>query len=304
LTEERRAGRGPSRLRLYSLIALMVLLWSANFIVGKLALRWFPPLLLSPLRTTLAGLFIVPVYLWNRRANPEARADHWTRRDILLLVLLGIFGVALNQIFFIVGLSRTSVAHSSLVIGLTPMLVLLLAAGLRQERLTARKLAGMAVAIGGIGVLNAAPSKAAGATLAGDLFIFLAALTFALFTVAGKHATARHASITVNTFAYAGGAVALAPFTMWQSAGFSFDGLGAAAWLTLIYMALFPSLICYLIYYYALMHIPASRVSAFAYLQPLLATVMATTLLGERLTENVIGGGAMVLAGVWLTERG
>jgi drug/metabolite transporter (DMT)-like permease len=69
-------------------------------------------------------------------------------------------------------------------------------------------------------------------------------------------------------------------------------------------MALFSSVICYLIYYYALGRIPASRVSAFNYLQPILATILATATLGERVTFPVVAGGAVIFSGVYLTERG
>jgi drug/metabolite transporter (DMT)-like permease len=69
-------------------------------------------------------------------------------------------------------------------------------------------------------------------------------------------------------------------------------------------MALFPSLVCYLIYYYALKFIAASRVSAFSYLQPLLATVMAVMVLGEEVTGGLAAGGALILSGVFVAERG
>ena len=90
----------------------------------------------------------------------------------------------------------------------------------------------------------------------------------------------------MNTFGYVGGA---------HGAGASHDLAGGRLSLSgtsagglgerLFYMALFPSVICYLIYYYALSHIPASRVSAFAYLQPVLATIMAVVALGEHVTQ-------------------
>jgi drug/metabolite transporter (DMT)-like permease len=58
-----------------------------------------------------------------------------------------------------------------------------------------------------------------------------------------------------------------------------------------------------LIYYYALTHIPASRVSAFSYLQPLLATVLAIPFLGETPSASMVTGGCLVLAGVFVAER-
>jgi drug/metabolite transporter (DMT)-like permease len=282
--------------RVYGLIIVMVLLWSVNFIVAKVALRELQPLVLSALRTTLAAMMILPIYLWSKREQA------WALRDVPVLVSLGVFGVALNQVLFVYGLSQTSVSHSSLVIALTPMLVLLIAAMIGQERVTLKKLFGMSVALAGVATLQLRGGSGAG-NLIGDGLIFLAAITFAAFTVAGKDAATRHGSITVNTFAYVGGAIALAPVTLWHGVRYSFWNVSVLGWVSLIYMALFPSVICYLIYYHALSRIPASRVSAFAYLQPLFATMMALPILGENLSSGVVLGGLLVLAGVWLTER-
>jgi drug/metabolite transporter (DMT)-like permease len=289
--------------RIYVLIVLMVLLWSANFVVAKVALREMKPLELSALRTTLAALMILPIYLWSKRDQLWSNREHgWTMRDVPVLVSLGVFGVALNQVFFVYGLSQTSVSHSSLVIALTPMLVLLIASMMGQEKVTAKKLLGMTIALAGVATLQFRGGAGAG-NIIGNGLVLLGAITFAAFTVAGKDAAMRHGSITVNTFAYVGGAIALAPVTLWHGVRYSFGNVSMLGWTSLIYMALFPSVICYLIYYYVLSHIPASRVSAFAYLQPLFATMIALPILGESLSSGVLLGGSLVLAGVWLTER-
>jgi drug/metabolite transporter (DMT)-like permease len=69
-------------------------------------------------------------------------------------------------------------------------------------------------------------------------------------------------------------------------------------------MAIFPSVVSYLIYYWALGHISASRVAAFSYLQPALATTMAVLALGERVSPAMVAGGAVIFSGVYITERG
>ena len=286
---------------LYTLIFLMIVFWSGNYIVGKIALREFSALLLASLRISFAGLFMLPLYAWENRR----RAASWTRRDVRLLLYLGVFGVTLNQVFFVVGLSRTSVAHAAIIIGLTPMLVLLLACMRGLEHMTARKAAGMAIALAGVAVLKVfEPSSPRGATWLGDLFTFLAAVFFAMFTVAGKEATARFSSVTVNTFAYVGGALALAPVVLWRASHHALENVSSAAWLSMLYMALFPSVLAYLIYYYALKRISASRVSAFSYLQPVFATAMGVAILGERPGASVVAGGLVILCGVWMAERG
>jgi drug/metabolite transporter (DMT)-like permease len=287
---------------LYLLLSIMVFFWSGNYIVGKVALREFPPVLLSGLRVSLAGLLMVPVYCWDRGRAGEK----WTKGDVPLLLGLGICGVALNQMFFVLGLSRTSVAHASIIIGTTPILVLLLAALRGQERITAAKALGMAVALAGVAllkVLETAPAGSQGPTWIGDFSVFLAAFTFSLFTVYGKGATLRHSSVTVNTFAYVGAALAMAPVTLWQAWRFSFGQATWAGWSSVFYMAAFPSVLCYLIYYYALSHMLPSRVSAFSYLQPPLVTAMGVGLLSEHITPGLVAAAVVILAGVWITER-
>lgn len=288
---------------LYLLLTIMVFFWSGNYIVGKFALREFPPVLLSGLRVSLAGILMMPVYWWDRGRVGEK----WTRGDVPLLLGLGVCGVALNQMFFVLGLSLTSVAHSAIIIGTTPMVVLALAALRGQEKITHRKAVGMTVALAGVALLKlleTTPTGARGATWTGDACVFLAALTFSLFTVYGKAATCRHSTITVNTFAYVGAALAMAPVTLWQASRFSFARATWVGWSGVVYMAAFPSVLCYLIYYYALSHMQPSRVSAFSYLQPPLVAAMGVLLLNEHVTLGLGVAAAVVLAGVGIAERG
>ena len=280
---------------LYGLIAVMVLLWSGNFIVAKIALREFPPLLLMGVRAIVASLLILPVYLF--QGHGQLR-----RADLPRLLGLGMFGVALNQLFFVIGMSCTTVAHSALTLGLTPVLVLLIAGSLRMERITLQKVAGMATAISGVAILQWTHTGTP--SLLGDFFILLASLTFALFTVMGKRSAMRFDAITVNTAAYVGSAIALLPVTIWQARTTPLTGISWTAWACVFYMAAFASVLCYQIYYYAIKRLTPSRVSAFSYFQPLLASLMAVLWLGESLTVPLVAGGSVIFAGVLLTERG
>jgi drug/metabolite transporter (DMT)-like permease len=121
--------------------------------------------------------------------------------------------------------------------------------------------------------------------------------------VCGRDLRSRFDGLTLNTFAYAGSGVALLPLTLWQASGFPFAGVSFTGWAALVFMAIFPALVCYMIYHHALHYIPASRLTSLAYLQPLLATVFAATLLGEPVGGAVISGGLLVLFGVFLTQQ-
>jgi drug/metabolite transporter (DMT)-like permease len=290
-----------SRAGLYSLISLMTLIWGINYVAAKLSLRWFPPLLFAPLRSIFAAAFLLPVYWWARAR--KTGEPPWTRREIWILTTLGVCGITLNQVFFIIGMSMTSVAHAALLVALGPVFVMLLASLRGQELITGRKAAGMAAAIGGVLALQLTPGRAEGATVLGDMFVLAASFSFSLFTVFGKEATVRHDPVTVNTVGYAAGALAGMPLLIWAGRSFDFGAVSAGGWTMMVYMALFPSVLCYLIFYYALTRIDASRLAAFSYAQPVIASVTGLVVLSEPVTLPVALGGALVLSGVWLTGR-
>jgi drug/metabolite transporter (DMT)-like permease len=290
---------------LYALISLMTLLWSANFVIAKVALHAFPPLLLCALRIGLAGMFLAPIYWRTARASGSRL---WPAHGVSVLAFLAVCNVG-NQLLFVFGLSRTSVAHSAWIIGTSPIFVLLIAAYLRLERITVLKIAGMLIAFSGVAVLAGQASRQQAlphteATLAGDVLTCAGGLLFALYAAYGKKAAALHGTVAVNGFAYISGALLLAPIGWWQARAFPFAQVSAAGWISLVYMAIFPSAICYLIYYYALTRISASRVAAFLYVEPVIATLLAVAFLGERVTPPLAVGGTVILAGVILTERG
>jgi len=290
----------PSNVKLYGLLAFMLVLWSANYIVGKVILREVPGVLASGIRLAFSSLGMVPIYLWSRHRGVS---QPHPGRALLKLSLLGIIGVGLNQLTFLAGLARTSVGHGALIIALTPALVLLIAALVGLEKITARKLGGLALAIAGVAVLQIQPGKFEGASLLGDFLMFLCALSFAAFTVAGKGITARFDTVTVTTFAYCASGLTVSPVILAYYRDFPFASISAFAWIAMVYMAWIPSLLGLSIYYYALRYIPASRVSLQSYAQPLMATMFAVLLLGEPLTGGLLASGGLVLSGVFVAGR-
>ena len=148
-------SKRPSSFKIYSLVGLMTMMWSMNYIVAKVALREFPALLASGIRMLVAGLIMIGVYAWHHSAG---KIPKWTRKDVWMLVFLGTVGVGLNQLFFVAGISMTTVSHAAVMIGLTPITVLILAAILGLERLSALRLAGMFTALGGVAILRLSSS--------------------------------------------------------------------------------------------------------------------------------------------------
>ncbi len=297
--------QAPKSTQTYVMVILMTVFWSLNYIAAKFALRSFPPILYACLRMILAGALMFATYLIWVRKRPQAVIGKWPTRDLLILSAIGVLGMVGNQILFVAGLGKTSVAHASLVIATTPVQVLLLAWIRGQERLSTLKIAGMATAMGGIGVLNLAPGRSArGATIVGDLLILLCAFSFALYSVLGKERMRKFGAIPVNALGFGISAVLLLVPVWFMGRNFDYAAVNAMGWWMLAYMAGISSVLCYIIYSSALERLPASRVASFSYAQPFIACLAAWWLLGEPVTLPVAMGGMMVLGGVWLTGRG
>lgn len=285
-----------------SLLGAMLLIWSANYIVGKVALREIPALELGCLRTVLSGLFILPIYLATR-GRWELGMRRVSMRDVPRLLAVGVLGLVGNQVVFVIGLSRTSVAHGAVISAMGPMFVLLGAVTLGLECLTTRKVAGMAVAAGGVIVLQFGHATRGEPSLGGDLLMVVATMMFAGFTVFGKRMAAEFGTVTLNTFAFVGGGLLLLPLAIWGFVHHELASVSLAAWAGVLYMSLFPSIVAYLIYSYALRYLPASRVASTSYLQPFSATLLAMVFLHEQPGVGFAGGTVLVLAGVWVAER-
>jgi drug/metabolite transporter (DMT)-like permease len=96
------------------------------------------------------------------------------------------------------------------------------------------------------------------------------------------------------------------PIAVWQArvlvqAG-EWDGIGWPGWAAVAYMGVLSSAVCISLYFWALRWLAPSKIGAFSYLQPLVATPMAALLLGEALTHALLSGGALILAGVYVVE--
>jgi drug/metabolite transporter (DMT)-like permease len=285
---------------LYALLFLVMLGWAGNYIATKVALQYLPPLLLFGIRISMAAVLMLPVYVWYRRSHPPT----WRLNDLPLLIAIGIFGVSLNQFFFVLGMSRTSILHTAIFANMSPFLVLIMVSATGMEKFSAHKFVGVAVALAGVVLLRVADSQPRGqSTFSGDLITFLGALAFAIFMVLGKPTANQYGSISVNTIAYVGGAIMMAPVTIGQSASFPLASLPAVAWLSVFYMALVSSVLAYLVYYYALARMEASRLAAFNYLLPVEATLLGVWLLGEHITAWAAVAGVIIFSGIYMVER-
>lgn len=301
-TGEAVAGRAPIHRNgmAEALMLFTTFCWAGNIVAGKIALQAFSPLALAQVRMGAAAIIYIAVYIaW--RGVPRL---HLTRRQWLLLAVMAFTGITANQIFYIGGIAKTSVTHAGLIQAIGPIMVLLLAAAMGTEALTSRKIAGMAVSFTGVAILlvEKAP-RGSGATWVGDVMLIIAAAVFSYYTILTKEVSDQYDSLTLNALVFGLGAIFLIPFCAVSVQRVRWDSIPLQAWMGLLFMVLFGSFVAYLIYAFALERLSASNVAAFAYLQPVMAALLGIWLLNERVSYQAVIGGALILGGVYLTER-
>jgi drug/metabolite transporter (DMT)-like permease len=277
----------------------MLFLWSLNYVAGKISLRTIDPVTLACFRLVLAALVMLPIYFAQPNRTPLKVRDIWP------FTYLGFLGVILNQGLFTVGLNYTTSDHSAVVIAIGPIIVLLMARALKLEIFTAGKILGMAISFAGVFLLeteNGSPVNSP--FLLGDLITLAGVIGFAAYAVLGKRLAARYDAVAMNTFNLVAAAILLLPLTIRQGLHLDWKGVSVAGWLGMIYMALGSSIAAYTIFYWVLRYMSASRVAVLSYFQPVVVILLSVVFLSEHPTRNLLAGTALVLAGVYLAERG
>jgi drug/metabolite transporter (DMT)-like permease len=281
----------------YSLILLMVLGWSFNFIIGKITLRYIDPFTLTSFRIILSALAMLPIYFL------MPRRSHLNRKDLWNFIVLGFFGVLINRGLFTVGLDYTTAGHSALIVAAGPILILVLAQMHGLEGATWQKISGMALCVFGVIVLVGGDALHLHSdTWVGDLITLAGTIGFAVYTVLAKKVARQYDTISMNTFCNLAGAILVLPLALRQTLRLRWSSVGWLGWTGLAYMVLISSVAAYLIYFWALRHVSASRLAMFTYVEPPLATILGVVLLGEKLTSMLLLGGGLILAGVYLAE--
>lgn len=285
---------------MHLLMLIGTFFWASNIIAGKFALRSMPSIALAQVRVTGAAvIFLVLFVLW--RGRPPLRIS---LRDLGYLVATALFGITLNQIFFIGGIGRTSAAHAGLIVALGPVMVLILSSAMRLEALTLLKSAGAAISLAGVVVLTTGKqAPGSDATVSGDIIMLFGTAVFAYYTILLKKVANRWDAVTLNAIIFVLGAAMMLPVSARALFAVHWTRLPADAWWGVAFIVTCGSVLAYLIYAFALTELTATRVAAFNYLQPVIAAALGVWLLAEGITGQAIAGGALILFGVYLTER-
>jgi drug/metabolite transporter (DMT)-like permease len=214
---------------------------------------------------------------------------------------LGLVGHTLYQYLFVGGLARTSVANSSLLIAMTPVLIALLTAA-GGHHIKRQHWAGTALSLLGIYLVIGRGIRFAGESAHGDLMVAAAVICWAVYTMAARRLMQRHSPFGVTALSMSIGTCLYLPFAWPALARVHWSSVSTRSWMALAYSAIFALCIAYTIWYAAVKEIGSARTAVYSNLVPIVAMATAVIWLGEPLTVLKAIGAAAVVLGVALTR--
>ena len=288
---DRRVGTG------HAALAVVQVFFGLFPIFGVLAFTAFSPLGVGSWRIAGGALILGALTLaaYGREAIPQ-------RRDLPRFAVCGILGVALNQGLFLEGLARSTPMNAGLVMTLIPVFTFAIAASVGQERFSVLRAFGVLVALAGATLLLVGqaegPIRGHGF---GNLLMALNGLSYAAYLVISKKLVSRYRPLVVIAWVY----VFALPYLPYFMAGETLvTGLGnTSAWLSLLYIILFPTVLAYLLNMFALERVRATTTAIYIYAQPLVAGTASWMIFGERLSTNMGIAAVCLFVGIWLVAR-
>jgi drug/metabolite transporter (DMT)-like permease len=278
-----------------------VIFWGASFIATKIALREIAPVTVVWLRFAM-GVLILGIAVIARK---QFVLPGW--KDLGLFSLLGFLGITFHQWLQSTGLVTAQASTSAWIVSTTPVFMAVLGWSFLKEKLGWWRVFGIALAA--LGVLLVVSDGDLGSIAAGsfgtpgDILILISAINWAVFSVISRRALQDHPPTLMMFFVMGTGWLFTSVLFFSESGIADVGHLVRDGWLGVAFLGIFCSGFAYILWYDALQELPASQLGVFLYIEPLVAAVVAALILGESLLFVSLGGGALILFGVWLVNR-
>jgi drug/metabolite transporter (DMT)-like permease len=278
-------------------VLVVMVFWSANFIVVKSALAVLPPVGFTFLRFCLASLTLFVLLRWREGSV------RLPRRDLVPICALGALGFGVYQILWTTGLTTVPAGDSALIIASTPVLVAFLAVAAGSDVLTPAKLAGGLVSFVGVAiVIGSGAGLTIGSEIAGEAITLLAAFLWSIYLAFGAPFLGRHSPLRATAWATLAGTVVLAPLAITQLSAAGLTAIPPEAIGAVLYSGFLAAGVSNVIVQNGVKVIGPTRTSAYQFLVPALAVVFAAIFLLEPIRLGQVIGGVVIVAGVLITR--
>jgi drug/metabolite transporter (DMT)-like permease len=277
--------------------------WGSTYLAIKVGVETMPPLLMAAVRNLVAGMIMFPLALRSRRAAPGGFT--WPSRKewrgcaivgVLLLVANGAVGI---------GEQTMPSGLAALLVATVPLWLLSIDAVLNHARLGLAPMAGLALGLVGVGLLSGLGGGSGRVSATGVIIVLVAAFAWALGTLMTRRVTIPSSPALASGMELLCGGAAL---LVLSAADGEFGSLHLAhistrSWLALGYLIVAGSIVAFSAYGIAVRVLPTATVATYAYVNPVIAVLLGTLILNERLTPAMFGGGALIVGAVVLVVR-
>ena len=279
-----------------------IVVWGATPPATQIAVAGIDSATVGMLRTVIAAAILLPSALLLRLPGPKDR-ESWIA--LCVVALAGFVGFSL---LFTVGVKLTSTTHAALILAAAPVFTGLI--GFAVERRWPRWLwwLGGAIALVGEAILIGYRESGAvrgAATLEGDLVALASVVFVSAGYVAGGRLSSRIGTWATTAWGISLAGVVLLPVLLsrLRFAQVAITGSNASSWLAVIFLAVFPSIIGYAAWCWALDKGGIARISPIQFAQPVVSLVLAVGLLSEPITFSILIALATIVCGVVITRK-
>jgi drug/metabolite transporter (DMT)-like permease len=280
---------------------MAVVFWAVNFSLIKIALREFSPLAFNGIRMVVASVILVSFFLISKEGLSVTRSDFWK------IIVLGLIGNTVFQMFFIHGLNWSTASNTAIVMAMTPVFVALLSTSSKQEKIHWAAWMGIVVSFVGLYlVLTKQPGvfRFSWQEIRGDLLILFGNMCWAVYTVFSKPLLERMSPLKLTSTTMAVGAFFYLPFCLKDLAQLPLSKITPGAWGALLYSSFFALTLSYLIWYGSVKRVGNTKTAIYGNITPILTVIIAYFLIAERITLLQAIGAVIIILGVYFTRAG
>ncbi|MDX1991318.1 MAG: DMT family transporter [bacterium] len=273
-------------------------IWGGMYVVSDAVLAVIPPFTLLSLRLIL-GALILGVLLW----QPQLRGKKTlpARDGILRLMGVGLVGFGISVGAQFVGTDLSTAVNGSLVTSASPAFILIFAALLLRERLTAQRIAAVVLAtLGVLVIIDLRQADFGSATFQGDVALAVAAITWGLYSVLVRKVSAQTDTLVVTFFAFLGGLCLVLPAAGIELSRRTVGQIDFGVILGILYLGIVSTAAAMWLWNRAFALVDASVASLFFFAQPLVGALLAAIFLNQPMTPAKWIGGGLIVAGVLL----
>ena len=241
------------------------------------------------------------------------KPEHVAARDLLALLGASLIAIVLNQGCFIFGVSLSTPGDASIITTSMPLWALVLAALILKEKITGKKLLGIAAGAGGALLLILCSNTGSGGSSAvgapstaiwGDLLVLLAQLCYALYIVLYKNFVSRYSLITLMKWMFTFSFLCTLPFTAGDLLTVPWTSLPLPNIWGLLFIVVCGTFLSYMLIVIGQKNLRPTVAGMYNYIQPLVACLVAISLGLDTFSPAKALAVALIFGGVYLVTRG